>query len=66
MYKVEALSLGDQQSNTRSITVESRGGKKASLTGITKTLNGHNPKSLENSVIISLGRLNFTYEIIRE
>lgn len=67
MYKVEALPLGGQRSNTRFITVERIGGeKKASLTGIRKTLNGHNSKSLVNSVIISLGRLHFTYEVARE
>lgn len=50
---------------TPDIFQQRAGKKKASLTGIEETLNGHNSKSLGNSVIISLGRLNFTYEVVR-
>lgn len=66
MYKIEAFPLGGHRSNTRYIPAESRKKKKASLTGIKKSLNGHNFKSLGNSVISSLGRLNFTNEVVRE
>lgn len=66
MYKVEAFPLGRGGGGVSQVKYQiyysrEQEKKKKQASQESETLNGHNSKSLGNSVITGLGRLKFTY-----